>query len=127
VRKARAPGNELELLGDAPGSIKHFTHVSDTVRAAIHFVDVEWPLAGQLFVGPINICNDNQLSVEEVAQLVLEELGIKKSLRWLGAGANWAGDNPVVRINNRRAKSAGWRPQFGLSENALRQAIKEML
>lgn len=118
IRKLRSDSVELELLGDHPGSYKPYIHVCDTVRGMIKAM--EWDN------GTYNIATMVPLSVERVAQIAMEELGITKYIKWLGAAANWKGDNRVVCINTSKSRKNGFRPDLE-SEQAVRQAIHDII
>lgn len=120
VRKVGELNGVLPLLGDAPGSEKPFLHIGDAAEAFV--------LAGanSSLAGPYNVSPDDELSVEEVAKIALDVMGVKKDLAWLGAGANWKGDNRYVRVSNWRITNAGWKPTHTTSAAAVRQATKEL-
>lgn len=116
IRKSK-DNPTLEMLGDAPGAKKPFTHVSNVVVALEQLMQTKENL---LF----NFCPRKPISVDGVADIVLEELGLTKEKVWLGANANWKGDNPILIANS----NAGFK--WGLvcdttSEEALRRAVKE--
>jgi len=120
IAKLKGDNPYLELLGDRPGSTKHYVHVSDTVEATV--------LLGLTpgLSGAVNVANDDQLNIEELAQVIMDTLGIHKPLKWLGEGANWKGDNRVVRVDNSLAKRWGWRPLFPRSADAVAHAVCEI-
>jgi UDP-glucose 4-epimerase len=114
-----APG--LELLGDAPGSTKPFLHVKDTCDAFIRAAfDPRWCSQEVVNISPTTV-----LTVEEFANIVMDETGIHKPIKWLGEGANWKGDNRLVKLSADRATWNGWHPRS--SEAAVRQAVKDIL
>lgn len=122
LRKLRSDSPTLDLLGDEPGSRKPYLHVQDAVEAAVHFclnkVDVS---------GPVNIATDDCLSVRDVALQVMHASGMSKPIRWLGADANWPGDNRLVSVDNSVALSWGWTPRFRKSHEAIYQAVRDIL
>jgi UDP-glucose 4-epimerase len=115
VDKLNAPQEHIELLGDNPGSIKHYIHVSDTVEAL-----VEFGLNGMI-TGAINIAPDDIMSVKDVADVVMEVMGRQKPIVWLGKTSTWAGDNKIVRVDNHAAKCLGWTPRY-----SSRQAVAKV-
>jgi UDP-glucose 4-epimerase len=121
VRKAKSAEPTLCLLGDAPGSVKPLAYAGDTADA-MAVMGLEHTFTGALNVGP-----NDFLSVEDVARVVLDTLGIDKPLSWAGAAANWKGDNPLVRIDNFAARTLGvWNPTYPTTAEACRQAVKEL-
>jgi len=94
VFKLLGPEPTLNLIGSAPGSIKPFCHVDDVAdlicKIGIHFNATDY----NKFV---IIGNEDSLSVEEIANIVMDELGIRKDIVW--SGESWAGDNPQIYIS----------------------------
>jgi len=103
-RKLRSDSDELDVIGEYPGSCKPFCHVDDLVSAFQLFLDKE-------VTGTFNVVPDNEISVVEVAEAVMSSLNIYKPLNWLGANANWKGDNPKLSASNSRLKTLGWKPK----------------
>ena len=79
----------------------------------------------KLFVG--NVCPQNSITVEKVAQIVMTIIGINKEIEWLGESANWKGDNPYISANSYNMKNLYWQPQFPTSELAIKQAVLDIL
>jgi UDP-glucose 4-epimerase len=118
LRKVRSDESELSLLGDFPGSAKPYVHARDTA-------DFLEKLAHTDLTGTLNLGSDDQLSVCEVAELVMNKLGRRKPTVWLGEQANWPGDNRFVNLDSHKAFALGWRPRG--SERAVLEAIEENL
>lgn len=122
IRKLRSTDETLNLLGDAPGSMKPFMHVKDTVQALFRAAnDSAW--AEQ---GCVNVAVNGGLAVETVAKLAMSALNIHKPVNWLGEGANWCGDNRYVDVCTTEARRLGFRPQYPSSSEAVVQALQEM-
>lgn len=119
IHKVKSDSPTLELFGDAPGSIKPFIHVDDTVRAMIWFAEENHK------GGAYNVCTKDTLTVSEVADLVMEQLGVKKEKMWLGETSTWAGDNKEFSLCNKKLNRAGFRLNYHTSKDAVIQAIKE--
>jgi UDP-glucose 4-epimerase len=118
VKKLRSDTKELELLGDYPGSVKPFCYVKDTCQAIISALNSSYN-------GPINICTSQVLSVYQVANIVMKELGINKPIKWLGEESNWEGDDLQVCCSNRLAyEILKWRPTYK-GEGVVKMAVQE--
>lgn len=121
LAKLRSDNPVLELLGDCPGSQKHYVHVSDTVEAFARFGLVEdsprWA---------VNVANSDAISIALLAGAVMEASGICKPVRWLGEAANWKGDNRHVRVDSDLALRWGWRASH-TSLAAVTRAVHEIL
>lgn len=120
IRKVLNDSPTLELFGDAPGSIKPFVHVDDTVAAMLWFAEDY-----KKGIGAYNVCPKDVLSVEQVADLVMEQLGKQKEKVWLGEGSTWVGDNKEFSMCNKKIQRTGFRLHYHHSKDAIIQAIKE--
>jgi UDP-glucose 4-epimerase len=105
----------LEILGNSPGSSKNYCYVNDTVNAMLHVVEKK-------IYGTYNVAPDGTVSVKEIVETIIKELGPKKT-RWLGDEAIWQGDNKYVNINSNKIRAAGWKPQYD-SIGAVNETIK---
>jgi len=119
LKKLRSDATTLTLLGEKPGSIKPFAHVKDTAK---FMVDATLQMTDS---DVVNVTATDSISVEEVANLTMNALGIHKPLEWLGAGSTWAGDDKEVYIKSVRAARMGYLPKHVDSRSALIQAIKD--
>lgn len=120
IRKVLDDSPTLELFGDAPGSIKPFVHVDDTVAAMLWFAEDY-----KKGIGAYNVCPKDVLTVEQVADLVMEQLGKQKEKVWLGEGSTWVGDNKEFSMCNKKIQRTGFRLHYHHSKDAIIQAIKE--
>lgn len=118
VKKLRGPDIHLELLGKKPGSRKSFIHIDDSINSIIEILErrTQGPVYTNNYDCIHNIapCQRNKhyfswtkqpfinniLSVEEVANILMEELNIQKPIKWLGNKSNWAGDNKYVGLGS---------------------------
>jgi UDP-glucose 4-epimerase len=121
VRKAQSAAPEFEVLGDRPGSTKHYAHAGDTAAAFVHLA------LRTDYRGPVNVANDDVLSTEALAALVMAAVGVTKPVRWLGEAANWRGDNRVVAVDSAVARRLGWVPRYPRSADAVRRGVADML
>lgn len=122
IYKAKQEGSELELFGNRPGSIKPFIHVDDTVRAMLWFAEEK-----KEATGAYNVSTYDTLTVSEVADLVLKEVGAEKTKKWLGQDSIWVGDNTEFSMSNKKLLRTGFELKYKNSKEAVIQAIKENL
>lgn len=118
----------LELLGAFPGSTKPFIHVEDTAKA--FWMAAADPLnwGVKSFRAAINLSSTTTLSVDRLADVIMDELNIVKPKVWLGEKANWRGDHRIVNVDNHVAmNSLRWNPRFPNSEDAVRQAVRDII
>ncbi len=116
----------LEVLGDYPGSTKPFSHVDDVVDALILSVNNPW-IRNNDRPHIVNVCADDEINIEGVANAVMEGLGVKKEIKWLGENANFGGDTKFVGCHNDKAKYMGWRPKYPLSRDAIIQSVRDSI
>lgn len=95
VQKLRSDNPVLELLGKKPGSKKPYIHIEDSIQETLNLVSITNPYGGMQ-----RVCSETSMNVEEIAHLVMSELGIHKPIKFLGAKSNWVGDDSVLGIYN---------------------------
>lgn len=123
LRKLKKDPSSLSILGDGQQS-KSYIHVSDTINAVLH--------AHQNFEGSFgvfNVATGDYITVTEIAELVLECMGLEKSqvsYEYTGGDRGWKGDVPVVRLNTDRIRKLGWQNKHG-SADAIRLSLKYLL
>jgi UDP-glucose 4-epimerase len=114
VAKAQRPGPTLEVLGCPPGSSKPYLHISDALAAMLRFG------FDRSIEGAINISPSDQMTSEDIANVVLRTAGQSRALSW---SSTWPGDNPSVRVSTSRATALGWAPRM-TSEEAIEAAVR---
>jgi UDP-glucose 4-epimerase len=123
LRRLRANPEALEILGDGRQT-KPYVHVSDVVDAVTTL-----PTDQVSVMEVYNIAPDDQMSVSDIADCVVDILQIKPNrprFVFTGGDRGWKGDVPVVLLSAEKARSRGWMPKFN-SHSAIRQSIIEML
>ncbi len=102
---------ELEILGDGKQT-KDYLSVKDCVDGMM--------LGYQGSSRPVNIFNlglAERTSVDEVADIVIEEMGLKGvKKRYTGGSHGWKGDNPVVNLSFEKIGRLGWVPKTNARE-----------
>lgn len=122
-RKLRSDSPELELLGEYPGSKKPYTYVGDTARFIVN-TTLDASLAGKVNVMPYDA---GYLSIDSIADLLMQTVGIRKPKKWLGEGANWAGDQKELRVAAEKALFWGFHPEYPSSKLAVLKAARELM
>ena len=109
---------ELEILGDGK-QIKDYLSVIDCVDGVM--------LGYERSSSPVNIFNlglRERTSVDEVADIVVEVMGLKDVKRkYTGGTRGWKGDNPVVQLSVEKIRRLGWRPKTSPKE-AIRETAE---
>ncbi|MDA4113620.1 MAG: NAD-dependent epimerase/dehydratase family protein [Thaumarchaeota archaeon] len=103
--------SELEILGDGKQS-KDYLSVSDCIDGIM----VGYEKSSE----PVNIFNlglQEQTTVDDVADIVIEEMGLSNvRKRYTGGVRGWIGDNPVVYLSIKRIQALGWKPKVSPAE-----------
>ena len=121
VHKLRADPTKLEILGDGKQT-KEYIYVSDCVEGIL----TGYHRAKRGRVNTFNIAVDETRSVDQVADIVIDELGLKSSevkRVYTGGPRGWVGDNPIVVLDTSKLKALGWSPKVGADE-AIRRTAK---
>ncbi len=125
VRKLREDPDRLEILGAPPGTCKSYVHVEDCIDAMI--------TAAEESKGRVNIFNigsRDKTYVEEIADIVVDEMGLENvDYQWTGGvdgGRGWKGDVKVMLLSIEPLQRLGWSPELSSSE-AVRRAVREVL
>lgn len=114
VRRLLENPKELGILGDGHQS-KSYIHVSDVVSAMLTLTDLGWT-GFEIF----NVGTGDYVTVTEIADLVVERLGLSDvRYDYAGGSRGWKGDVPVVRFRSDKLAALGWRPRHSSTEALL--------
>jgi len=118
IQKLRDNPKELEILGDGKQS-KEYLYIKDCIDGIV--------LGYENSSDIVNIFNfgiEEQTTVDRVADIVIEEMGLADvKRRYTGGARGWIGDNPIVELSMERMKRLGWRPTVP-SEEAIRRTAR---
>jgi UDP-glucose 4-epimerase len=104
VRRLLEDPSRLKILGDGSQS-KSYIHVVDVVEAMMLLTKRGWD-GFEIF----NVGTEDHITVSEIADLVVERMGLKKILySYTGGDRGWKGDVPIVRFRSDKLVSLGWR------------------
>jgi len=121
IHKLKKNPAELEVLGDGKQE-KPFFLVEDCVDGmlcAFQKADVGCDV--------FNLGCDSFTTVTRIAQIVIEEMGLKNvKIRYTGGKRGWPGDAPVVHFNVDKMKGLGWRAGH-TSDDAVREATRRLI
>jgi len=74
-----------------------------------------------------NVGSEDQIDVKRIAEIVIEEMGLKDvELKFTGGvdgGRGWIGDVKNMLLDISKLKLRGWRPRYN-SEQAIRVTVK---
>jgi len=119
-RLLKDPSN-LKILGDGNQS-KSYIHVSDVVSAVL-LINKKLNTSFDVY----NVATLDYITVNEIAQIVMECLDIKSTnFIYTGGNRGWAGDVPIVRLSTSKIRNQGWNNKFS-TRKAIKQSILDML
>lgn len=127
IRKLRRSPGELEILGDGTQR-KSYLHVSDAISATLHAFDVF--SSGNLPFDVYNIGSDDWITVKEIADIVVEQMGLK-NVKYVYRpmtedGRGWPGDVKYMLLDISKIRRVGWEPRLN-SREAVRRTVRELL
>jgi UDP-glucose 4-epimerase len=121
IRRLRSDPSRLTIMGDGNQS-KSYIHVDDVLDALLLFADHGWE-----GFDAFNVATEEYVTVREIADLVVERLGLENvSYFYSGGERGWKGDVPVVRFDTRKLRERGWRSRRTSTE-ALVSAIDSLI
>ena len=119
IEKLRADPSTLTILGDGRQE-KSYMHVDDCVEAMCHVVE----RADEPF-NVYNLGSRTTTSVDRIAEVVSETLGVTPEFEYTGGDRGWTGDVPKMRLSIEKLRALGWGPKLS-SDDAVRRAAREL-
>jgi UDP-glucose 4-epimerase len=123
IVKLRGNPVELEVLGDG-SQVRSYMHVSDAVEATL----TAWSRGGEGYQ-VYNVASEDWIAVDEVADIVVEAMGLKgvrKKYKPVLHGVGWPGDVKRIALKIDKLKSIVFKPGMS-SREAVRTAVEELL
>lgn len=121
IKKLLNNPKELLILGNGKQS-KSYIYVTDVI-SAMRLCEKKFPSGFSYY----NVATRDYLEVKEIADIVVEIMGLKGvKYRYTGGERGWKGDVPVVRINSDKIRKLGWANKYN-SREAIYKSIKSMI
>ncbi|MFC2143118.1 NAD-dependent epimerase/dehydratase family protein [Candidatus Aenigmatarchaeota archaeon] len=121
IAKLKSNPNKLEILGDGKQS-KPYMYVDDCVDGMLFAYRNSSDSVNTFNLGP-----DDKVSVDEIAQLIMEEMGLENvEFSYTGKKQGWAGDVSQVFMDVSKINKMGWRTTH-TSKNAIKMTVKKLL
>ena len=120
IKKLKKTPNCLEVLGNGM-QYKPYVYVKDLVDAIL-FV---WKNTDDK-INYFNIGVETRTRVKEIAQMVIEEMGLNAKIEYTGGDRGWVGDVPEFSYNLDKIHKLGWKASY-TSNEAVRKAIQYIL
>lgn len=112
----------LHILGNGMQS-KSYVYVQDIISAVL-LVNEKSESAFDVF----NISTRDAITVNQIADLAIEELNLSKSeilITYSGGDRGWKADVPIVRLDPTKIESFGWKPKH-TSFESIKRSLKEL-
>lgn len=109
-KKLQQDTKEIHLFGDGTQA-KPFIHVDDVVEGILQAID---KLTDQYNV--IQVGNEQQITMREVADIILKELNLNTKIIFSDVHTTWPGDVGSYRYDVTTLKSLGWTPTWNTRE-----------
>jgi nucleoside-diphosphate-sugar epimerase len=118
VERLKENSTALEIIGVEPGSLRPYVHIDDVVDKLIYHGVVQderehWVRRLSCY---------NPISASEVADTVMNVMGIHKDKIWLGEKSIWLGDKTRIDGHNDYVDM-----RYQRSEEAIHRAVKDMV
>jgi UDP-glucose 4-epimerase len=120
VEKLREDPSTLTILGDGRQE-KSYMHVSECLDAMVYAIEGA-DAAHNVF----NLGTRTTTSVDRIADIVADEMGIDPEREYTGGDRGWTGDVPRMRLSVEKLAGLGWEPTQS-SDDAVRQSAAELL
>ena len=120
IHKLQANPEELEVLGNGE-QCKPYVYVRDLVDGILYVTEHSHEHYNVYMLG-----SDSRTKVKEIAQMVIEEMGLNAKIRYTGGDRGWKGDVPEFRYDLSKVNQLGWYAAHD-SNASVRLAIKKAL
>ncbi|WP_226039273.1 NAD-dependent epimerase/dehydratase family protein [Natrinema sp. DC36] len=120
IEKLQDDPDHLTILGDGRQE-KSYLHLEDCLDAILHTVEhADDPM------NTYNLGTRTTTSVDRIAAIVAEELGVDPDHEYTGGERGWTGDVPKMRLSIEKLSALGWEPRLS-SDEAVRRSTREII
>jgi UDP-glucose 4-epimerase len=120
IAKLQDDPTSLEILGDGRQE-KSYMHVTECVETMCHVIEhADRP------VNTYNLGTRTTTSVDRIAGIVSEAMGLDPDYEYTGGDRGWVGDVPRMRLSIEKLSALGYEPAMS-SDDAVERATAEML
>ncbi len=124
IEKLRENPEMLTILGDGRQE-KSYLHISDCLDAMCHVVEESSESAPNRSMHTFNLGTRTTTSVDRIAEIVADVLGVDPDFKYTGGDRGWTGDVPRMRLSIEKLSGIGWQPNLQ-STDAVRKATEEL-
>lgn len=90
-----------------------------------HVVEEAPRAAPERSLHTFNLGTETTTSVDRIADIVSEVLGVESDYEYTGGERGWTGDVPRMRLSTTKLATLGWQPELH-STAAVRRATEEL-
>lgn len=121
INKLKSNPTTLLILGDGKQS-KSYLYIDDVTKAVFLAISKT-----NESINLFNIASNSFVTVNEIAEAVIEGMHLRNvKITNTSGKIGWPGDVPVVRIDNNKLNSLGWKPKYS-SAQAVTKTVAELL
>jgi len=120
IEKLSENPESLTILGDGRQE-KSYMHVSECVDAMAYAVE-----SADADHNVFNLGTRTTTSVDRIADIVADEMGLDPAYEHTGGDRGWTGDVPRMRLSVEKLSGLGWEPEQS-SDDAVRQSARELI
>lgn len=119
IEKLRENPETLTILGNGLQE-KSYMYIDDCLDAMFHVIEhAERPM------NTFNLGTRTTTSVNRIADIVSDELGLEPDYEYTGGERGWTGDVPKMRLSIEKLTGLGWDVELE-SDNAVRATVQEL-
>jgi UDP-glucose 4-epimerase len=114
--KLKQTPKKLEILGNGKQK-KSYLYIDDCIDATLA------SLRTKKQFDAFNIGSEEQVTVDRIAEVMSDELGLDPEFEYTGGDRGWEGDVPVMLLDVSKIKSLGWEPKVP-TEEGIRKYVR---
>lgn len=108
--------SKLEILGNGKQE-KSYLYITDCIEATLTSLKT-----GKDF-DAFNIGSKEQITVNEIADIISDEMGVDPEFEYTGGRRGWKGDVPEMLLDISKIESLGWEPEV-TTEEGVRKYVR---
>ncbi|MDO9153553.1 MAG: GDP-mannose 4,6-dehydratase [Paludibacter sp.] len=120
INKLKANPHELIVLGNGEQN-KPYLYVKDLIEGILYVCNT-----AQDRLNVYNLGSYTRTKVKEIALMVIEEMGLKATIKYTGGDRGWVGDVPEFKYDLSKINQLGWEAKIN-SNDSVRIAIQKAL
>ena len=120
IHKLKKNPLELEVLGNGK-QVKPYLYVKDLVEGILYVCEHSYER-----FNIYNLGADTRTTVKEIAEMVIEEMGLQANIHYTGGDRGWVGDVPEFKYDLSKVNALGWKAPH-TSNESVRLAIQKAL